>query len=125
MGNEQLPAYNYGHTLRDPVSGAKRPFSEMKRRVSDYSVLLNSQCQGRMRACHAKCLFPSQRRGAGLLRSWPAEQSSRDHPLRLGVGVCQGGRATSLIEKERSPPACLARLNFNGVIGHLLSIALM
>jgi hypothetical protein len=42
-----LSPFILGKTGRDPVSGEKRSFSEMERRISDYSVLLNTQCRGR------------------------------------------------------------------------------
>jgi hypothetical protein len=32
--------------VNDPVSGTERSFSEIERRVSDYSVLLNTKCEG-------------------------------------------------------------------------------
>lgn len=42
-----LSPFILGKTGRDPVSGEKRSFSELERRISDYSVLLNTQCRGR------------------------------------------------------------------------------
>lgn len=43
----KLSPFLLGTTVIDPVSGVERSFSEMERRVSDYSVLLNTKCAGR------------------------------------------------------------------------------
>ncbi len=42
----ELSSYLLGETVNDPVSNTERSFSEIERRVSDYSVLLNTNCEG-------------------------------------------------------------------------------
>jgi len=42
----ELSSYLLGETVNDPVSNTERSFSEIERRVSDYSVLLNTKCKG-------------------------------------------------------------------------------
>ncbi|NDC39584.1 MAG: hypothetical protein EBZ48_16350, partial [Proteobacteria bacterium] len=42
----ELSSFLLGGTVNDPVSGTERSFSEIERRVSDYSVLLNTKCEG-------------------------------------------------------------------------------
>lgn len=40
-----LSSYLLGGTVNDPVSNTERSFSEIERRVSDYSVLLDTKCE--------------------------------------------------------------------------------
>ena len=42
----ELSSFLLGGTVNDPVSDTERSFSEIERRVSDYSVLLNTKCEG-------------------------------------------------------------------------------